>query len=181
MHFYLNMHFILSHWQFEGRAGVRPLLRHPAKIFLHMLPFPSLFLFCPLKQSHCCFKLLFCYFYLRVLDRCWSNPAVLWWRAPDSWVTFRACPTWHDHAAHTDRIAIYLITFSPAVLYIFRKLYVSGGIWLPHSFHSRYFPTCTSYVLSLKSLRAKKVCCSQGLLHALSNWTAVLVQKNDFS
>lgn len=69
-----------------------------------------------------------------------------------------------------------LLTFHLAVFYVFGEFLVTWGIWLSYSFHSMYCPAYTNYVFSLKSLGSDKMCCSQGLPHALSNWSTVSVQ-----
>lgn len=67
-----------------------------------------------------------------------------------------------------------LLTFLPFIFFVFGEFLVTWGIWLSYSFHYIYCPAYT--MCFLKSLGFEKMCCSQGLPHALSNWSTVSVQ-----
>lgn len=141
MHFYLTMCSLLSHWQLEGRAGVRPLPRHPERGFSCM-PFQAYFVLTP-KIKLSLFQMsglpistfrswrdsCVTVYFSRFLQR---NPTILWSRDVTAEShSGHVGAIWPDHIAQPDKIT----TFS--------EFYVPGGIWLPHCFHTRYF-ICTT-------------------------------------
>lgn len=100
MHFCLAMCSILSHWQLEGRAGVRPWPRHPGRGLLFM-PFQANFVLTS-KGKLSLFQVsglpistfrswrdscVTVYFFLFFSKKSYSFVV----KRPDSWVTFWSC------------------------------------------------------------------------------------------
>ena len=180
------MHFLLSHWQFEGRAGIRPSPSHPGKGLLHILPFRSLFCSVPYSKVIAAWSVWAPCFYLQALERCLChcllflfflqrNPTVLWSRAPDSWVTFRICPIWQDYVAHADRMTTcsrFLQLYSTfAESFMFQEAFDCPILSILDIF--LLIPTMCS-LLNRSEPKVSDV--PKVLLYALSIWSAVSVQ-----
>lgn len=97
----------------------------------------------------------------------WRNPAVLWPRTSDTWVIFRSCPIWQDNIVQAEDV----LTFSPAV---FRVFMLQEALDCPILSTLDIFLLVPTMCSLLNHLEPN----SQGLLHALSNWSTVVVQYN---
>lgn len=126
-------------------------------------------LFRPLKQSYHCFKCLSCLFQPLGLEEIlvWlfisplfpsKKPNSFVVKRPDRWGTFWSCwchLTWPYCSARQNNY-LHLQSF------MFQE--ASGC------------PILSTLDILFEPLRAKKGCCSQGLPHALSNWSDVSMQ-----